>query len=228
MIIRKIERKLTEPLPLGLKIATRNLLWEAHTLLAHKKSLFQARKYKNASNLKLHLGCGPNIKRGWINVDQRQGVDLQLDLREPLPFPNESCSMIYSEHFFEHIDYPEPVTSLLKECWRVLRPGGQFSIVVPDIELVLRCYFEGGDDAYYEAQQRWHPAWCQTQLEHLNYNFRQDGEHRFCYDFDALKRLLEQCRFRDIVRREFVPDLDSDERIVGSLYVDCVKLALLA
>jgi SAM-dependent methyltransferase len=40
---------------------------------------------------------------------------------EPLPFKNESFDLIVSDFVFEHLEYPERVTS---ELLRVLRPGG--------------------------------------------------------------------------------------------------------
>ena len=36
-------------------------------------------------------------------------------------------------------------------------------------------------------QSIWHPAWCTTRLEHINFHFRQGGEHKFAYDFETLK-----------------------------------------
>jgi predicted SAM-dependent methyltransferase len=158
-----------------------------------------------------------------VNIDLSKKADLQLDLRKPLPFRSGSCSFIYSEHFLEHVDYPGPVTGLVKECWRVLKPGGTLSVVVPDIELVLRSYFNGGSEEYYAAQKKWHPAWCKLQMEHVNYNFRQDGEHRFCYDVETITSLFERCGFVDVKRRSFNPDLDSKDREVGSLYMQCYK-----
>jgi SAM-dependent methyltransferase len=47
---------------------------------------------------------------------------------DPLPFPDESVAVIWSLHFFEHIDNFLP---LLRECERVLSPGGVLNIVVP-------------------------------------------------------------------------------------------------
>jgi len=217
--------KLTGPLPTGLRIATRNLFSEFNTFLAHRQGLAQARKYRGSSDLKLHLGCGKNYKEGWVNVDLHRTADVRLDLREPLPFEDASCSMIYSEHFLEHIDYPEPITSLLGECCRVLKPGGVFSVVVPDIELVLRSYVEGGTEEYYAAQRKWHPEWYKTQMEHINYNFRQNNEHRFCYDFETLNYLLEKCGFVEVRCRSFEVSLDRKDREVGSLYAEALKPA---
>lgn len=56
--------------------------------------------------LELNLGCGPNRKQGWLNIDIfDRGADLRLDLREPWPFLEYSVSFIYSEHSFEHFDF---------------------------------------------------------------------------------------------------------------------------
>jgi len=224
--LRPVKRRLYELelfIPIGLRSAGKNALTELTFFLLHRKGIIDARRFRKLSDLKLHLGCGPNIKEGWVNIDLKKGADLTLDMREPLPFRNDSCSIIYSEHFVEHIGYPEPVTSLVKECFRVLRPGGVFSVVVPDIELVLRSYVEGGTEEYYAAQKKWNPEWCTLQMEHINYNFRQNGEHRFSYDFETLENLLRRCGFVGVKRRRFDAELDSKEREVGSMYVECAK-----
>jgi hypothetical protein len=43
---------------------------------------------------KLHFGGGDNLKAGWVNVDLHASADLRLDVREPLPFPGNSVTMI--------------------------------------------------------------------------------------------------------------------------------------
>lgn len=51
-----------------------------------------------------------------------------------LPFEDGKFSHIYSEHFLEHLFLDESI-ELLKECYRVLSPGGFVRIVVPDADL---------------------------------------------------------------------------------------------
>lgn len=216
-------KKILHILPLGLRYSTRNQLKEILIFFKHRNGLVKARRFRKSSDLKLHLGCGKNIKKGWINIDLNNRADLQLDLRENLPFGNDSCSMIYSEHFLEHIDYPEQVTTLLKECHRILKPGGVFSVSVPDIDLVLRSYVDGGTAEYYAAQKKYNPPWCVTQVEHINYIFRQMNEHLFCYDFETLKNLLEKCKFVEVKRRNINTELDDKKFEVGSLYVNALK-----
>lgn len=210
-------------LPRSLRPTTRNQIREMVTLLKYKQGLIKARKYRKNSDLKLHLGCGNNIKKDWINIDLNKSADIQLDMREKLPFSNNSCSIIYSEHFLEHIDYPEPVTTLLKECYRILKPGGTLSLSVPDINLVLQSYVNGGTSEYYETLKRVNPPWCETHMEHINYIFRQANEHLFCYDFETLKKVLEKCKFNEVRQRKINPTLDSNKYLVGSLYMEAFK-----
>ena len=53
---------------------------------------------------------------------------MSLDMREPLPFSDDSVSIIYSEHFFGHLDYPNVAKMFLQECFRVLELDGIFRL----------------------------------------------------------------------------------------------------
>ena len=75
-----------------------------------------------------------------MNVDFNPECELSLDLREPLPFSDNSCALIYSEHFFEHLEHPVEISLLLSESLRVLQAGGTFSLGVPDTEWPLLAY----------------------------------------------------------------------------------------
>src|SRR5207248_8559917 len=127
--------------------------------------------------LALHLGCGGQIKVGWINVDVKRGADLTLDIRERLPFSDKSFNVIYSEHFLEHVDYPTDITRLLSECYRILAPGGVFTFGVPDGEMVLRHYVDRTNAECAAAQLKWNLSWCRTHMDHVHDCMRQDGEH---------------------------------------------------
>ena len=77
----------------------RQLRREPRTQRLHKASVKKAERLSSTTKHGLNLACGPNCKEGWINIDLTDGVDLQLDLRERLPFPDDSVEVIYSELF---------------------------------------------------------------------------------------------------------------------------------
>jgi predicted SAM-dependent methyltransferase len=94
----------------------------------------------------LNVGCGDCRHPAWINLDLVQaGPDvLKHDIREKLPFPESSFDAVYHSHVLEHLD-PEEGEDLIRECHRVLRPGGVLRVVVPDLEAIARHYLDAVD-----------------------------------------------------------------------------------
>ncbi len=103
---------------------------------------------ENCSEAKLlvHLGAG----RGNFNIFNEKAkfsgklVALDIDKRalelnpapikilanaESMPFEDNSIDLIVTEHTFEHFEKPEKV---LKECYRVLKPGGKLIFACPN------------------------------------------------------------------------------------------------
>ena len=80
--------------------------------------------------LKLNLGCGRDYRKGYVNIDNNPyaKTDLKHDLTKPLPYKDESVDEILCMAVLEHV--PNPV-KFLKECHRVLRPGGRLKFRVP-------------------------------------------------------------------------------------------------
>jgi predicted SAM-dependent methyltransferase len=154
----------------------------------------------------------------WTSIDLCTGADMQLDLREPLPFPDSCVEAIYSSHVLEHFTYPRPMLDLLRECLRVLKPGGRFIVAVPNAELYLRAYTDA------EAFDR--GKFCSYDVG-LNYENRIDvvtfiaylaGEHKWLFDRESLPRILENAGFRDCKLREFDASIDLERRRHESIY----------
>lgn len=117
--------------------------------------------------MKLNLGCGSQVVTGWANVDYALGAKLAKwplfphlnrrlklfamdwdsrivlhDLCTPFPWPDATAEVIYSSHTLEHLSRADGV-SFLKECRRVLRPGGLIRILVPDLSPIVQDYCNG-------------------------------------------------------------------------------------
>jgi predicted SAM-dependent methyltransferase len=218
---RLLRRRLTH----GVIEAIRSLQNELTLRKRHRSGVRKARQYAHAKSLQLHLGCGPNYKQGWVNVDLfDSSADVSLDLREPFPFADGSVARIYAEHTFEHFSYPEEVNRLLAESLRVLAGGGLFEVGVPDTERAIYDYYVNRDpEMLATARRLWHKdPWCDMPLHQLNYHFRQGTEHKYAWDFETLASVLRKAGFTDVERRDFDPSID-DEKRRGTLWIRARK-----
>jgi predicted SAM-dependent methyltransferase len=223
MNVRSLGDSIISALPGGLHDAAVHVAYEMVYRQRHVLGSLKARKYRGRRGMAMHLGCGPNIKEGWVNIDLNPSADLTLDVRERLPFVDSTFRFIYSEHFYEHFSYPGDITHLLSECYRVLESGGIHSFGVPDGGMVLRHYTTHEYADHAAAQLYWNPEWCKTQMDHVNYCLRQNGEHRWYYDEESMRLLLESVGFVAVRRREFDPKLDQEMRRVGTMYMECMR-----
>jgi predicted SAM-dependent methyltransferase len=189
----------------------------------------KAGMWKRSKNLKINLGNGPFKHEGWISIDCRLSLkkdELVCDLRRKWPLDADSARFIFCEHVFEHFAYPDEISRLMRECLRVLQPGGVLRVIVPDAERYLRAYTDcdeefvrhvGGDSL--------------SALSMVNTMMRECGFHKYAYDYDELERTLRQAGFSSVGRSslnksshaELNLDFDDSLRSAVSLYVEAVK-----
>lgn len=157
----------------------------------------------NKKPKKLHLACGPNIVSGWDNVDilDLPGIK-KHDLRQPLPYKDNSAEKIFHEHFIEHLAKADGI-KFLKECYRVLKPGGVMKMGWPDLAKLL--------DAY-QKQKKDYRDYVLPHLE--NHLFGDDWdeilsdclfnwEHRYAYTESHMRKVLENVGFKNIKQVKF-------------------------
>jgi predicted SAM-dependent methyltransferase len=166
--------------------------------------------------LRLHVGCGDNLKSGWVNVDLHPAADLRLDVRRRWPFPDGCASEVYAEHLFEHLAWPGEGRRFLAEAYRVLRSGGVLRLSVPDLERHVRAYAEG-DEEFGRAFAPFLPPWAATRADALNHHFRQDGEHQYSYDAETLAARLGAAGFADPAVVASFPECEQPSRDFESL-----------
>lgn len=82
--------------------------------------------------MRLNLGCGRDIRQGWVNIDcaPGPGVDhvTDFDNAPVLPFPDDSVEHSEASHLIEHLRRPLP---FMQELWRVTKPGGTLALLCP-------------------------------------------------------------------------------------------------
>lgn len=107
--------------------------------------------YFSENNLKLNLGCGKDIKEGFINIDseEKQGVDIDIiaDLSHGIPIHTSTSSFIYSSHMIEHLNWNDGI-SLLKECYRCLQFGGKLRLLFPDFKKIMKAYVDNDKEFF--------------------------------------------------------------------------------
>jgi predicted SAM-dependent methyltransferase len=194
-------------------------------------------RFRDQRDLLVNLGCGGRALPGFVNVDAapNPGVDCVWDCRASLPFADQSVRGIFSEHFFEHVSYEDEAPALLRECRRVLQPGGVLRLIVPDAGRYLHAYARGSWDELAalrrldsEHVDPWFQTRYSTPMELINAVFRQGTQHKFAYDADTLSHLLARHDLRPSVcafGRSQLPALvaDSPDRESESLYVEGVR-----
>lgn len=179
-------------------------------------------------SLLLHLGCGPRLQPGWINVDMYPGPGAFFaDLRNPLELKNGSVRHIHCEHVLEHLERDEAQRFLL-ECRRVLSADGTLRLALPDAEKYLRAY-AGDNAAFFEPLRHLgNAAQPFTQrMAVINQMFRMGGAHRYAWDFTELREALLAAAFHSVVKSSsgdvapaFRIEGTEDWRAHESLYVN--------
>jgi predicted SAM-dependent methyltransferase len=177
----------------------------------------------SAEPIKLELGSGSKKGvNGWTTLDLAPGCDLYCDLAKGIPFPDQSVSNIYSSHVFEHLTYQQ-AQILLDECLRVLVPGGNFSICVPNAGLYLAAYAnnkEMSNKQFFEYRPAYNGT---TKIDYVNYLAYMDGQHKYMFDEENLVHILRQKGFKQVQLRSFDKTLDREERIYESIYAEGYK-----
>ena len=211
------------------------LKWELKLLFVHLYSRLspleriKLHELKKRQALKLNVGNGPFRHKEWINIDCRLSSNrdsLAFDLRRRWPLASGSVKFIFSEHVFEHFNYPDDIQHILSECNRLLQKQGVLRVIVPDAERYLKAYCDLDVEFLRSARSD-----AEFRMEAVNRVFRENGFHKYAYDYETMKHLLERAGFSEVRRSEFRSsphdelnvDLDEPQRRLESLYVEAVR-----
>lgn len=175
-------------------------------------------------NLKLNIGCGDQILDGFVNIDVSKPAQKKIDVRRGLPYKNNSIGFIFSEHFIEHLSREESL-SFLKECYRVLKPGGALRIATPDLDDMIQSYSRDTWN-HKEWIHRFGYGWIPNRCVMLNVTLR-EWKHRHIFNYDDLKMVGNLAGFiiarRSEVRKSEFPELSGLEKREDSLVIEFLK-----
>ena len=165
-----------------------------------------ARKHKINAYLKgnqpkkLHLGASNSSLPGWLNSDvlPTDRSMVYLDATQRFPMNDNAFDYIMAEHMIEHIAYDDAV-KMLRECHRVLKPGGRIRVATPDLEVLIGLHSVEKTDS-----QKQYIEWIVNECKLataickdvfvINNAFRAWG-HCFLYDRETLKATMEAAGF---------------------------------
>lgn len=148
---------------------------------------------------RLNIGCGNHLLEGWENVDEDPDLPCSAHYHAPpIPRDDESVDDIWACHVLEHLDYHEG-PEFLRECYRVLVPGGGIGVVTPDTKEIMRQYLSGGAICVEYPYDHWRSL---NDLDEICamflYSTVQRSPHKWSYDRETLARAMGVAGFRQL------------------------------
>jgi predicted SAM-dependent methyltransferase len=161
------------------------------------------REYFDAHSVrKLQLGAGGNYVAGWLNSDiEPKATGVYLDATSDYPFASGSFHYVFAEHLIEHLPW-EGGLKMLKECHRVLAPGGKIRVVTPNLVKYTSLLDDSTDveaQKFIDATRRVF-AWPSTPVmpAYVFNKIVREWGHLFIYDPATLRKTLELAGFNQI------------------------------
>jgi predicted SAM-dependent methyltransferase len=158
----------------------------------------------------LILGSSQKIE-GWLTFDITPGADYLGNIKNLKLFPSNSMDKVYASHVLEHVNCADAKVAV-KEIHRVLKPGGEIFLAVPDMvtlsKLLETEFAETAIDIMFGVNRPvgdWQP------------------QHQYGYTRELLEKLLDEAGF--ITIKEFEPFLnDTTQFSIGETKVSlCLK-----
>ncbi len=181
-------------------------------LKVNKELLKTYEEYKRKHEIKkLHFACHKNILDSWFNIEKEEKEDNTpwINVINPLPFEDSSFDYIFLERLLQHYEYEQGLR-LLKECFRILKPGGKIRIITPNLDFFIEIYNKKRKSYHKEYISRYYSGRGKLETFVINNIFR-GWAHRFIYDFRTLKSSLEESGFHDI--EKYNPNKSYDDNL---------------
>ena len=183
-----------------------------------------------AHGLYIQYGCGLCAPESWMNFDASPRLKLERligarkllkrttglvfpvnakpgNIVTGLPVPDECATAVFCSHVLEHLPRAD-VALALQNTFRMLRPGGLFRLVVPDLQWRAARYIRSAAaedptaaDTFLEACSLGRMATPKGWIAWIS-GCLGNSAHLWMSDFSALKMLLEKSGFVGVRRCE--------------------------
>lgn len=206
----------------------------------------------------VQYGCGLCAPVGWINFDASPTLQIQRipllgklfrkklnvifpvnvkygDIIKGLPIKENSCDAIFCSHTLEHLSLAD-FGKALKNTYTMLKSGGMFRCIVPDLEYAAREYIQSIDrnepspnmkfmqETMLGVEQR--PKGMKGLLNTAFGN----SHHLWMWDRKSLSDALadagfhsiRQCRFNDCEDEKFI-EVEYEGRFINAVAIECIK-----
>jgi len=202
----------------------------------------------------VHFGCAWIAPKGWRNFDASPTLRFERlpligmlytknhsrfpknvefgDIVKGLPIPIESCKGVYCSHVLEHLSLEDTRTAL-KNTYGLLKKGGVFRLVLPDLEYSIKTYINNTDaDAavFFMKETLLGQERRPHDLKGMVLSLLGNSNHLWMWDYKSIETELRNAGFLKIRRARFQDAADpffrqveESEKWENCLGVECIK-----
>lgn len=206
----------------------------------------------------VQYGCGHSAPNEWINYDVSPTLRIQKtpiigflvkkklnttfpsnvlygDIIKGLPVEDNTCDGLYCSHTLEHLSLDE-FRIALKNSYKILKKGGKFRCIVPDLEFIARDYIaslENGNDlasVKFISETLLGTESRPRGIKNFINSFYGNSKHLWMWDSKSLASELKNVGFLKIRNCSFNDSSDpmfalveNKSRFVNSVAIECEK-----
>ena len=206
------------------------------------------------NNEYIQYGCAWTAPASWMNFDASPTLRFERlplvgklytknharfpenveygDIVKGLPVQSESCTGVYCSHVLEHLSL-EDFRKALQNSYRILRSGGIFRLVLPDLEYSIKKYIDNpSDDAALTFMKETSLGYERRScgLKGVVYSLLGNSQHLWMWDYKSIESELRNAGFIEIRRARFgdsadllFGEVEEKGRWENCLGVECLK-----
>jgi SAM-dependent methyltransferase len=204
----------------------------------------------------VQYGCGLCAPKEWVNYDISPTLRIRKipiigklitkvfnhemdfseniicgDIVKGLGEIHDTVDVVYCSHILEHLAL-EDLRNALRNTYTMLKPGGVFRFVLPDLEYMARTYIANVDRHDSDSAIKFMESSLLgvTKREHgvraFTINFLGNSHHLWMWDYYSLAAELSNIGFKNIRRCQFNDNPDSMFKLVESAerFTNCLAM----